>query len=384
MSKPDERTIEKQLRAAGAGRREQAGEPEMHPAMRETLQTEVRRQYGAPAPRPLGAFKLWLKWLPQVAVFVALGVCVWLWLSPEQANDVVILAKKESLAQSTGEERRSLAPAMEVGIEVKSNSPADEEDTLALESSKLVLVQSSDADDEARRVVGPEPIKPTPASVVGADYLKSDRQDIWMGTASSRQTGGTGTAVEAAAKTKPRTELSADAAVVAQPGPAASQNTVTQTAVLQQFTVLNDDEAIQFIDADGSTYAGTMQSVPPSAVADAGLPHEESRAQKGARAMSQASDSSSTPVVLAIYSFSVSGTNRTLGRPVVFSGNLALQEFQVQLGRNVFSNTLLRSTGNGIDGRQNNARQLGDARLSGEAVLSDSESVVVDAVIVEP
>lgn len=386
MSEPNERPIEKLLKAAGEKRRREAGQPELHPATREILRTAVRREYG-PAPKPARRRLGWgFRLVPKVAVLFALGVCTWLLVFKETDDEPRRLAFQEAAvpASTDKEEQPEFPQAMssrvvssqKVGVELADDSAV----SLAAPSLAKDQVQPAPVgmrpDASRRRELAQDDSR----SVVGGDYLKSDRQGIYMGTAAAEaetpQEVDTNAARELAALMKPQ---------LASKTPALTPSTsavggLMPSPVLQNFTVVNDGGRIEIIDADGSTYEGSLEPVETVA----SMP-----AASGAmyvRDAEQPTDTTSpgggpwNGVVLLNYNFVASGTNHRLGQAVQIEGNLALTERQVQLGRNVFSNTLPPSAGWKAERLPAGSERFNNGRLQGTAVLEEGRGVPVDAV----
>jgi hypothetical protein len=135
--------------------------------------------------------------------------------------------------------------------------------------------------------------------------------------------------------------------------------------------MLNEGSTVRLVDADGSTYEGRLQPWENEAAGSAptqAIP--ETKASGGPAEEAGAAGS-------GILSFRLvaSGTNRSLGQTVQFTGNLELSETQWSLGRNLFRNTLL----SGAPGQPAETRPVEPGRLQGTAVLDDGQTVTVDA-----
>ena len=389
MSEPRERPIEKLLKSAGASRRDQAGTPKMHPATLEMLQTAVRRQYGPAPVESRGGLRRLLRWVPRVAVFAALGACAWLLWFRHDGRDAMPLARKEeqpSTASLEEDRLRVMEPAS-----IPESAPAgivrDGAGEAALADGRPPAATprpapTADSAASAARVARSKgSTGESPRSVVGADYFKADRQAIYMGTAAVEGEEETGTDVgradplaalmEAPKSEPPPVAMEVVAPVIAPLG---------EGSILQTFTVFTTGNVVRVLDADGSVYLGTIQ--PQAAASSAPVP--ASGTAKAGEGKALAGTEPAAGAVLVNYRFSTSGTNRSLQQQVRFDGELLLTDQQLQLGRNVFSNTILPVSGGKQTALRSNVIQSFPGRLQGTAMLGDGADVPVDAVPTAP
>jgi hypothetical protein len=381
MPEPNERQIGKLLKAAGDRRREEAGTPEMHPAAREILQTEVRRVYGVASIRRRGGFARLLRWVPRVAVFVAVGVCAWLlWFQDEPAGSMhFALQEAPPLTPADEGVRLSSKPETSVAREPQTeNEDRVRENVVVGLESRTDAASSAPAAAPAKRptTVRQEPANGGSRSVVGADFFKADRQAIYMGTAAAEaeQKGLEESGIDASLAMVMDLEQADDLAGTADP--TRFRKAELQTAVLRNFTVVNDGRVVRLIDADGSTYEGVLHPVNGVAAGSS----MELPALLDQDAPTPIASTASGPLdglVLLNYRVVASGTNRSLNQAVQFEGDLELTEQQVELGRNVFSNTVLPVTLK----KAAQETQLTPGRLQGKAVLDDGQNVEVDALL---
>jgi hypothetical protein len=84
------------------------------------------------------------------------------------------------------------------------------------------------------------------------------------------------------------------------------------------------------------------------------------------------------------YTLVAVGTNRSLGQSIQVTGQLALTEQQVQMGRNLFSNTIVPQAGRTVEPHALERLQPNQGRLFGRAILADGIDVKVDAVSATP
>jgi len=168
-------------------------------------------------------------------------------------------------------------------------------------------------------------------------------------------------------------------------GPDLGSVALRKGVVLRSFTVYTTGNVVRVVDADGSTYAGTLQ--PVLAPASSGLEvHADMPAlglTEGVTAKGTSGVTAAGGASLVSYRLLASGTNRSLRQPVVFEGELALTEQQLQSGRNVFSNTVPPGAGEGAERLRANVSPAG-GRLTGRAVLGESTDLPVDAVPTAP
>lgn len=109
---PEERDIEKQLRAAAAKRQAEAGTPfELHPVNRRALQDEVRRTRGpAPAPRRRSWLTLGLGW-PRFATLTSLLAVAFLgvWMTRQNLRKPVTVTSLSARGETARTSDRALA-----------------------------------------------------------------------------------------------------------------------------------------------------------------------------------------------------------------------------------------------------------------------------------
>ena len=145
---------------------------------------------------------------------------------------------------------------------------------------------------------------------------------------------------------------------------------------------LVSDQAVELriVDGDGSVYSGYVQLADAAQralsskteVTGAGRASQAHGGVLGKRAVAGLDSDEPTP---RAYYFRVAGTNRTLNKPVVFTGNL-------------LASTNL-SIGVRLDGFQNAPASQGflpllNSRISGKAVIGSSQVVEIDALPTRP
>jgi hypothetical protein len=157
------------------------------------------------------------------------------------------------------------------------------------------------------------------------------------------------------------------------------KNTAAQNkavAVLANFQLQQNGNAIRVVDADGSVYEGTLQpeyvvaqNEPMPAAPPASAPMQVDRAQSAVR-LDEAQTAQN-------YFFRVTGTNLTLKQNVVFAGNLLANV-------SATSNARQTPTG-GFGGGQSqpalmNQLPWSSSRIAGTAMVSDTNSIEINAV----
>ena len=377
----DERPIEKLLRRYAKKRRDASPEPpglEMHPATRRLLQGEVKRQFPKSAAQEKSVAPFWKNWWPRlvwaVPVLLVLLVGVWGLIGPGKKPAVGFeLAKSETLTApaemakkspmagaSSADDSKSLAtttaapaplaaaaPAWALNesslaysdlaraeapvnqplrplaksLEVDRNrKPADE--TLKLEANSTLALPPplAVADQESRQ---------KPARAPASEVASAKRTDN-LGLI-SRASGGGGAASVAtvpviadgfAAGQESKQNIDRSGKSVRFTTFAKNRET---SPVLKNFQVTQNGNELRVIDSDGSTYAGSV--VLAAADKDfqgAGEFKEKSPApQRDYRRSSQPAGAVTQDKAQAaqLYFFRVTGTNRTLQQPVIFTGN---------------------------------------------------------------
>ena len=160
--------------------------------------------------------------------------------------------------------------------------------------------------------------------------------------------------------------------------------------VLASFRVEQAGPALRIVDGDGSVYSGYVQIA--TAARRQRLAKTESSAATRAPqtigavleerpAASLDSDQPAQPS----YFFRVAGTNRSLNKKVVFTGNLTATTNLVLFQ----TTTNYLKLGGGIGGYQNSAPQPGllpllQSRISGKVVVGNGKAVEINAIPTSP
>jgi len=158
------------------------------------------------------------------------------------------------------------------------------------------------------------------------------------------------------------------------------------TAVLANFQVQQNGSAIRVVDADGSIYDGALQpeiavaqkeqvsvgAVPPLASAPTEVDREKSATRRDETQTAQN------------YFFRVTGTNLTLKQNVVFAGNLLANSGATANGQQANNRNSNFGGGGGVGGQLQsvltNQLPWSDSRIAGTAVVSDTNSIEINAV----
>ena len=174
------------------------------------------------------------------------------------------------------------------------------------------------------------------------------------------------------------------------------KNTIAPTkasAVLANFQVQQNGNAIRVVDADGSVYDGALQ--PENVVAQteqvsAGTVSTPAGAPTGVDRQ-KAVPTRDEPQMTQNYFFRVSGTNLTLKQNVVFAGNLlanSIASANGQQANNRNGNFGGGGGGGGVGGQLQSAitNQLpwSNSRIAGTAVVSDTNNIEINAVPQSP
>jgi hypothetical protein len=160
------------------------------------------------------------------------------------------------------------------------------------------------------------------------------------------------------------------------------------TAVLANFQVQQNGSAIRVVDADGSVYDGALQpeseavqSAPASATTTPASTPAESDGQKAVTTRDK-------PQLAQNYFFRVAGTNLTLKQNVVFAGNLLANSGATANGQQANNRNGNFGGGGGVGGQLQSAltNQLpwSNSRIAGTAVVSDTNSIEINAVPQSP
>lgn len=439
MSHSPDREIEKLLKAAGKRRQQDVGDPVMHPALREVLQTEVHRQYRESD----GASSQLFAWLKPARLRLALGVSLAL-LAGVAALTLTLPSRDDGLQLAYERVPEAISDLRTDRPELSGrrggsvgNEVADTERAAllqpSLETSEPVATLAS-----APQSVGPAERRPKSeqtypslsnrygaAEELSMDTRSKDLPTVRLSEGNKRMNGFAAATTDAAsrptddmarqprptdtvagitlAESRPvdesaisgqaqRARLSAPASLPVAATTARQLALATEEppsiAVLQRFRVEMDGHHVRFVDLDGSAYTGTAQMGKARTFSYAG---GDAFKEKGASQLMKRNGVYTGRENLAEaeealkYFFTVSGTNRSLAQPVVFEGSMTAVSVGKAQSPTWFSNALL--PGQDLRGDLESPileRLPGQTRIVGRAVVGSSAEVEVDAVLVRP
>jgi hypothetical protein len=319
---PEERDIEKMLRAWAKRRREDAGAPlELHPATRKLLQDEVARLKTGPRSEPgLFARLLWgspLRLALNLSAIAVLLFAAAVFLPRLQPGPASLSANPGALAENKPLFDQNGRPAV-----VESDNPGNAQPVPAVETAPTAAAAAPTiAAPPSVPAVATRKAKPVGNSVALADNSSMHKTAV--------ASAATGVALPAAAAGTP---LSIDQEKLPTPQPGAAElaavpaNQAAAAVVVQKLSWINSPanavrsdgavakldavpmlasfrteqagDQLRVIDADGSIYIGSLT------------------------AATEILDSKAASRVAQTRAFRVAGTNLTRHEPVVFTGNL--------------------------------------------------------------
>jgi hypothetical protein len=155
--------------------------------------------------------------------------------------------------------------------------------------------------------------------------------------------------------------------------------------VLANFQIEQDGERLRVVDGDGSVYDGTWQlakaiaqKVPAQAPTDlAESPTPQGNAQ-------ELNSANGAQMLAQNYSFQVTGTNLTLKKAVVFTGNLTVISGTTTAGQNAMNGNAAANnqTENLTHGSPVNSAQQtiwSNARIAGTATIAETNQIEINA-----
>lgn len=436
MANEPERPIEKLLRAAARKRRDEAGAPfELHPADRRLLQGEVARQFPSAQREPRSGYEvlgqLWPRFAWAVAILAVLGVAVWLVVPvPGRNEQTALLARKEpakdmkeeapaaSAIPSSAQESLG-APAAGGRVSAPSEMPAlpmaepaaasqlVARDSSAAKSESVVRQQRALSDsaqlaDRRKAATGQGMISGSLSAPPPADFANkaSRQQDEFAATtvagrsdtpASPAPAMSSAAVADKAASlaTKESDSSAKTLRNIQSPGvvqrfvqvaPGTSAKTLLAykakpaQPVLASFQVEQADSELRITDGDGSVYAGYVQ------VADAVQRARLAKATGRAIEQGASANLDSDQLALQNYSFRVAGTNQTLRKQVVFTGNLIAITNSIQLpsaDTNLAFGIRLGDLQAGSN--RQNLLPLLNSRIAGKVVIGSGKAIEINA-----
>jgi hypothetical protein len=377
MPDEPEREIEKQLKAYAERRREQAGAPqELHPATRKMLQGEVARTHfargmGSKQPRSLWNWRTqWAVGLAAVCV-IALGMLIlpsvfktgngetgkMQFAKNDEVSQIATRKKEEEASKSldtlAAAAPPSVAPAPmpaeSLADDAKAPPPANRAASpqpTAKDASASQLALNENAVKQKREAGAPSPASGT---VVTDATLPVVRAPALSVVVTNRLTVAPQQADSFALdkSTSARRDLNAPdtnaTPIVAQQYARDDEKVVgtglamkPAAAVLNSFRIEQSGDRLRIIDGDGSVYSGFLET-PASAsgrLAGAAALSSSAKAVEMEKAPKLVTTDRAQPAApptnygaefkqtTNLYFFRVNGTNLTLGKSVVFTGNL--------------------------------------------------------------
>jgi hypothetical protein len=156
--------------------------------------------------------------------------------------------------------------------------------------------------------------------------------------------------------------------------------------VLASFRLEQDGRTIRLVDSDGSIYTGQLQTEMAESAAAPAAPNPPAASVRAFRSGDSAAlrsrgagVASAENAATHTFSFRVAGTNRSLAKPVVFSGALVTSRPGFAVGTNQFKALVAGGTTPGISARTNSA-----TRVLGKAVIGGSREIEINAQAAAP
>lgn len=344
MPDEPEHRLEKSLRAWAAqckkdASAEDAAPPDfaLHPVNRRHLHEEVRQQYGQAKPETpatSGFSKLilwWPRWGVSLGIFAVLGLVVWQMNWPRSAP--------MEFARSTGEARdpesppsRAPAPSSAPKDASSGEISAEPQAPDVMEAAPVLRQRRSyrSAPDQTGNLDASAPTPP-PAPVQSQALAKAE-PGLELKRDPADPTVGETLALE-------RTENDDTNLRLPRDGIATSS---APSEVLSQFEIQRDAQAVRIVDHDGSVYIGNVavsnawpvagQFADGTAPAPAPEPIHEPAATSVRKQEAPPDPAPLAPGADSMR-FSVTGTNRTTGQRIEFTGQLRTNQAVVSFGR---------------------------------------------------
>ena len=373
---PDERDIEKQLRAAAGQRRGKAGGKfELHPATRRLLQGEVLRTLGRNpgAARRKTFFGLtWMRFAAATCTVTVLCFGTWALLhNPEPPA-------KQQLAMA--DNKSASAAKMETAGYVQTAAPVT-----------------------ARRDRAAAPPPATPAPVVAAkpyfaSKLLDEDRSVALGRSEKSVDATFALAAPTAAADKPAAAKSvgelADSPAESKSrevdklsvaGAIVAAKDAEQSAVLANFKVTQTGDRIRIVDGDGSVYDGVLlaeEDSKKSKVLASEALSKKAGADGGKLAFKEVAADSLRRQDSQNFFFRAAGTNLSLRQNVAITGRFMNAASPANGAQNYLNATPNQSQ------RQSQLMQNGvpisNGRILGKAVTTDGREFTLDAESVSP
>lgn len=373
---PEERDIEKQLRAASEQRRKDAGGKfELHPAPRRLLQGEVGRVHGQKSSAPSRSF--WPRFAWGVSMVAILTVGVWVLVRPQKKSKETAPAPTEI----AGYVQNAVAPTD--GLRAPAENRADSSVArVPSESAPATVVpgatppaaaagkiQVGDVDREKK--VAAKDLAETKSRATGVELPA-------MVAASGAVAGGAQLAQEQPANYNFRNASAERQMFANAPAKkAGAKISAAQANLLNSFQLEQSGNRIRIVDNDGSVYEGAL-------LADA---REEAAPRKALKSVTLAGSlktgtekaGAQTPnqnfVAQQNFRFAAAGTNLSLRQRVTINGAFVAATGAAEnsvLNLDKISNQQLKA-------KVQSGVWLSNGRVTGRAVTADGQAVELDA-----
>lgn len=437
MASDPERPIEKLLRACAEKRRDEAGAPfEMHPVTRRRLQSEAAQRFAKTPSRPEAA-RGWLQqWWPRLAWSLAgaaaLAVLVFAFI-PARTEKPELLAKNEASRgspapaelqpSSTADLAAPAAPAqaklpqpstrvdLEQSFAKTTEAPVAPAEPSAAPQRQQLTGRAKDALQPEPAVTFNAPVAPTSSAVpapnlaaaAGAAASTRPPEPTVVNAAPSVQAAagqealarryglvaGTKAGLAHGAGAAPTDDFVRFVQTPLTDRLALAGSTSRPTPVLSSFQVRQAGIGVEMIDGDGSVYIGSLQAAAADARSVAAQP--ERPAPTRALRLAEAKGRPTAPLPSAAsaqtwsnYFFRVVGTNQTLNKRIVFTGNLVCPaNFPMPRAA---ADRVPAGQGGGSIGALSNANflPLSNARISGKVLLDNRQEIQINALPAKP
>lgn len=352
---PEERDIEKQLRAAAAQRRKDAGGKfELHPATRRLLQGEAAHAHGQKNAAPRRAF--WPRFAWAVSMLTALAVGIWS-LSPAKKIPHPQPASTQPEPAPAAVARAPIAPDSRAAkLEMKDFSAASrvEIPQPAFTTSRAIAASAASREKEfgAAKVqeksldaitIAPAAAKSVAINPPAAQPPEMAQQQVLNFSNAGALADASVTGLLFANSVKK---------------PSGAKNSSASANVLNNFQFEQNGSQIRIVDKDGSIYEGGL-------VADGAKPGAAPVIESAAAAQNVNASLAQN------FRFAAAGTNRSLRQRVLING-----EFQAAVNRTIGGQSAANAQ---LQSAIRDGSLISNARVVGSAVTADGQAVDLDA-----
>jgi hypothetical protein len=269
------------------------------------------------------------------------------------ANEAEALRRKDSLFETKVTSAQPVLPA----TPLSNNLIAQAKPDLLLNEEMRSQVKLK-AEAAAATAAQPAAATPVPAAAVFSDSLASRDAETVTQTQRFRQIGVTPTAGAGLAD-KRSTEPSAN--------------------VLASFQVEQLGLEVRIVDSDGSLYTGYTTPLQPALRLHSANTETQDALQRPATERKLQTGAAGSSLAAESVFFVVTGTNRSLKLPVVFSGRIATTN-AAAFALTTNAQTVVRGALGGTSAASGTNSALGSSRISGKATLGGNKVIDVDAV----